>query len=483
MELDSIDRKILKELQDDACLSNVELASRINLSPSPCLARVKAMDRAGIIRRRVTLLDPAALGLNLNVFIHVSLENQRREGLDEFERAVSALTSVMECYLMTGDADYLLRVLVRDTQALERLIVDELTKIPNVRNKAGDVLDGDLSNMKRAIDFAVGLPALIRSAPSIEAVDQGRVPPEARSTPGVAPTVVSPGLQIGDWLTCRRTAGHVVCRTWRMREKQPALLRTHVQRPKGLAHGKFAARPRLQIGERKRNTAFGGIAVTAQARQRHVDARIHVAIGIRYVLTNCLNAMSGRAHQKVRGGIDEVEGKLTERLAPLQVCCHVLRDEGMMRPDVHSRDKARPLPIKKRAHEKDPVANRRTLPGLYEHVVDGQYVTRHLVTEFLAESHEHLFQRVEIFVERAARNFRLADHVVDNGLRAGALRIDPHGSVEELCSHQKPLFFSDFRTMIDHRIPHHPTCRTEKTNLTMTFCQSDKTILVGNPGA
>ena len=134
MELDSIDRKILKELQDDACLSNVELASRINLSPSPCLARVKAMDRAGIIRRRVTLLDPAALGLNLNVFIHFSLENQRREGLDEFERAVSALTSVMECYLMTGDADYLLRVLVRDTQALERLIVDELTKIPNVRN-------------------------------------------------------------------------------------------------------------------------------------------------------------------------------------------------------------------------------------------------------------------------------------------------------------------------------------------------------------
>ena len=134
MELDSIDRKILKELQDDACLSNVELASRINLSPSPCLARVKAIDRAGIIRRRVTLLDPAALGLNLNLFIHVSLENQRREGLAECERAVSALTSVMECYLMTGDADYLLRVLVRDTQALERLIVDELTRIPNVRN-------------------------------------------------------------------------------------------------------------------------------------------------------------------------------------------------------------------------------------------------------------------------------------------------------------------------------------------------------------
>jgi Lrp/AsnC family transcriptional regulator, leucine-responsive regulatory protein len=134
MELDAIDRKILKELQEDACLTNVELASRVNLSPSPCLARVKAMERAGVIRRRVTLLDPGALGLNTNVFVHVSLENQRREGLDEFERAILALPSVMECYLMTGEADYLLRILVRDTQALERLIVDELTRIPNVRS-------------------------------------------------------------------------------------------------------------------------------------------------------------------------------------------------------------------------------------------------------------------------------------------------------------------------------------------------------------
>ncbi|WP_206001737.1 Lrp/AsnC family transcriptional regulator [Paraburkholderia aromaticivorans] len=133
-ELDAIDRKILKELQEDARLTNVELASRVNLSPSPCLARVKAMEQCNIIRRRVTLLDPGAAGLNLSVFIDVSLENQRREGLDEFERAVVALPSIVECYLMTGDADHLLRVLVRDTQALERLIVDELTRIPNVRS-------------------------------------------------------------------------------------------------------------------------------------------------------------------------------------------------------------------------------------------------------------------------------------------------------------------------------------------------------------
>ncbi|TGN95813.1 Lrp/AsnC family transcriptional regulator [Burkholderia sp. USMB20] len=134
MQLDAIDIRILNELQKDARLSNVELASRVNLSPSPCLARVKAMERSGLIRQRVTLLSPETLGLNVNVFIHVSLENQRREGLDEFERAVVVIPGVMECYLMTGDADYLLRVLVRDTPALEKLIVDELARIPNVKS-------------------------------------------------------------------------------------------------------------------------------------------------------------------------------------------------------------------------------------------------------------------------------------------------------------------------------------------------------------
>lgn len=134
MELDAIDLNILRELQKDARLTNVELASRVNLSPSPCLARVRAMERSGLIKQRVTLLDASALGLSINAFIHISLEHQRREGLDEFERAVSALPNVMECYLMSGGADYLLRVLVRDTRALERLVVDEFTRIPNIRS-------------------------------------------------------------------------------------------------------------------------------------------------------------------------------------------------------------------------------------------------------------------------------------------------------------------------------------------------------------
>jgi Lrp/AsnC family leucine-responsive transcriptional regulator len=92
------------------------------------------MEGSGLIRQRVTLLAPETVGLNVNVFIHISLENQRRKGLDELERAVVAIPGAMECYLMTGDADYLLRVLLRDTQALERLIVDELTHIRNVKN-------------------------------------------------------------------------------------------------------------------------------------------------------------------------------------------------------------------------------------------------------------------------------------------------------------------------------------------------------------
>ncbi|AEI80234.1 Leucine-responsive regulatory protein [compost metagenome] len=133
-ELDEINIRILEALQRDASLTNVELAARVNLSPSPCLARVRALEQRGIIRQRVTLLDPQKLGLNVNVFIHVSLERQAREGLDAFERAVRALPNVMECYLMTGDADYLIRAVVADVQAVERLIVDEITRIPGVAN-------------------------------------------------------------------------------------------------------------------------------------------------------------------------------------------------------------------------------------------------------------------------------------------------------------------------------------------------------------
>ena len=132
IELDATDLRILGELQRDGSLTNVELASRVSLSPSPCLARVKRLEKIGVISRRVTLLDARRLGLKVVVFISVSLDKQRRETLDTFERRIAALPQVMECYLMSGDADYLLRVVVPDVEALERLIIDQITRIPGV---------------------------------------------------------------------------------------------------------------------------------------------------------------------------------------------------------------------------------------------------------------------------------------------------------------------------------------------------------------
>ncbi|MGE0802152.1 MAG: Lrp/AsnC family transcriptional regulator [Lautropia sp.] len=130
--LDATDRKILVELQKDAALSNVELARRVHLSPSPCLARVKALREAGVIRRHVALVDPEAVGLGVSVFISVSLREQNTAALAAFEQRIEACDEVMECYLMTGDADYLLRVVVPDVRALERFVLDRLSPIPGL---------------------------------------------------------------------------------------------------------------------------------------------------------------------------------------------------------------------------------------------------------------------------------------------------------------------------------------------------------------
>jgi len=132
--MDATDWKIVSLLQDDARLSNVELAKAVNLSPSPCLLRVRRLEKEGLIGRYVTLLDPLKLGLTVSVFIQVRLERQVEKALETFEAAIAARPEVMECYLMTGDSDYMLRVMVADVQALERFIVDFLAKIPGVGN-------------------------------------------------------------------------------------------------------------------------------------------------------------------------------------------------------------------------------------------------------------------------------------------------------------------------------------------------------------
>jgi len=130
--LDEIDRRILARLQEDARISNADLSRAVALSPSPCLRRVRALEERGVIRRFVALLDPGALGLGVSVFVQVRLERQVEQALERFEEALLGRPEVLECYLMTGDADYLLRVVVPDLPAYERFLVDVLTRVPGV---------------------------------------------------------------------------------------------------------------------------------------------------------------------------------------------------------------------------------------------------------------------------------------------------------------------------------------------------------------
>ena len=132
MRLDRTDLRILRALQDDAGQSNVDLARRVGLSPSACLRRVKAQEAAGVIRGRTAIVDPAAVGLPISIFLQVTLDRQIEANLDRFESAIADWPEVVECYLMTGDADYLLRVVAPDLDAYHRFLMDRLTKVDGV---------------------------------------------------------------------------------------------------------------------------------------------------------------------------------------------------------------------------------------------------------------------------------------------------------------------------------------------------------------
>ncbi len=128
---DKIDRAILRALQRDGRLSNVQLASRVGLSESEFLRRVRLLVVSGIIDRYVMLVDQAAVGKPGNVFVRVTLEGQQKEKLQQFEKAVAAVPEVMECYLMSGDFDYLLRVIIKDNSDYMR-VHEKLTGLPGV---------------------------------------------------------------------------------------------------------------------------------------------------------------------------------------------------------------------------------------------------------------------------------------------------------------------------------------------------------------
>ena len=131
-DLDEIDRRILASLQAHARLRNVELAEQVGLSASPCLRRVKRLEETGVIRGFATLVDPEAVGLPVSVFVQVTLERQAEAALEAFESHITEWPEVMECYLMTGDADYLLRVVAADLTAYQEFLMNKLTRVEGV---------------------------------------------------------------------------------------------------------------------------------------------------------------------------------------------------------------------------------------------------------------------------------------------------------------------------------------------------------------
>jgi Lrp/AsnC family leucine-responsive transcriptional regulator len=133
MELDRYDRRILEELQQDGRLTNLELAERIGLSPSPCLRRVRALEESGVIAGYRALLDANKLGLSLIALLSISMDRHTPERFAHFDAIVSALPEVLECLLITGrEADYQLKVVVRDMDAYQDLLLNKITRIEGV---------------------------------------------------------------------------------------------------------------------------------------------------------------------------------------------------------------------------------------------------------------------------------------------------------------------------------------------------------------
>ncbi|ANH02800.1 Lrp/AsnC family transcriptional regulator [Shinella granuli] len=139
MPLDDIDRRILRELQKNGRLQNIELAKRVGLSPSPCLRRVKLLEEAGIISRYVAVVDQAKVGLRLSMFARISLTAQDAETIDHFIAAMKRLPEVVECYIMLGESDALLRVVVSDLEDYRRFQAANLTRRNGIQSVKTDV--------------------------------------------------------------------------------------------------------------------------------------------------------------------------------------------------------------------------------------------------------------------------------------------------------------------------------------------------------
>ena len=147
MPLDRYDRRILDILQADGRISNQDLAERIGLSPSPCLRRVRALEASGLIAGYRAIADAKALGLHLLALVQIVMDQHTRERFEHFEAEIAALPEVLECLLITGqDADYQLKVIVRDMEAYQKLLLDKITRIAGVSGVHSSFV------LKRAVD-------------------------------------------------------------------------------------------------------------------------------------------------------------------------------------------------------------------------------------------------------------------------------------------------------------------------------------------
>jgi len=137
--LDAIDRRILAALQENGRMQNVDLAARIGLSPSPCLRRVKNLEAAGAIARYAALLSGPAVGMPLIIYCRVTLERQDKKAVEGFATAIAKVPEVLECYLMAGTYDYLLKVAAKDLDDYQRFQMQHLTPLPGVRNVVTEI--------------------------------------------------------------------------------------------------------------------------------------------------------------------------------------------------------------------------------------------------------------------------------------------------------------------------------------------------------
>lgn len=148
MTLDAKDRQILRELQRNGRQTNLELAEKVNLSPSPCLRRVKLMEDAGVITGYSAEIDPRAYGLRITAFIRITLARHEGDSVRDFERRVVEIDEILDCHLLTGEADYLLRVMVADLDAYEAFVRNRLHTIPGIASITTSLVYGTVKSSR-----------------------------------------------------------------------------------------------------------------------------------------------------------------------------------------------------------------------------------------------------------------------------------------------------------------------------------------------